>query len=131
MLTPAFYRIKQNNLRDIYDLIKKILISIYKFFLWAYNKMLGDELSRNWKIFWWCIGIIFVLGLILTVYAKVKKRRKHKKAPTTRPEHKTQSLKDMDKPATLACWKCQKSIPVAEYSGHVDKCVLQKPQFRV
>lgn len=135
MVTPAFYRIKENNfrdfLRDIYDLIKKMLISINKFFVWAYNKMLGTELSINWKIFWWCIGIIFILGLILTVYVKVKKRRKHKEAPTTEPEHKAELLKDMARPATLACWKCQKSVPVAEYSSHVDQCVLQKPQFRV
>ena len=135
MLTPAFYQIKENNLRDllrdIYNLIKHIIVSIYNFFVWAYNKILATELSRHWKIFLWCIGIIFVLLLIFTVYAKAKKRRKHKKAPSTKPGYKAESLKDTVRPATLACWKCQKSIPVAEYSSHVDKCVLQKPQFRV
>jgi len=135
MLTPAFSQIKGNNirdvLRDIYDLIKKIIISIYKFSVWAYNKMFGTELSINWKIFWWCIGIIFVLGSILAVYAKVKKRQKHKKTPATAPKDRAESSKDMDRPATLACWKCQKSVPVAEYSTHVEKCILQKPQFRV
>lgn len=76
MLTPAFYQIKERSLRDligdIYNLIKSIIISIYNFFVWAYNKILDTELSIYWKIFWWCIGIIFFLGLILTVYAKVK-----------------------------------------------------------
>jgi uncharacterized membrane protein len=135
MLTPAFYQIKERNLRDlisdIYSLIKNIVISIYNFFGWAYNKMFGTEPSINWKIFWWCIGIIFVLGLILTVYLKLRKLRRRKKAPGTAPKHRAESLKDMDRPATLACWKCQKSVPVAEYSTHVDQCVLQKPQFRV
>jgi H+/Cl- antiporter ClcA len=135
MLTSAFYQIKERNLRDlisdIYSLIKKIIISIYNFFVWAYNKILGTELSINWKIFWWCIGIIFVLGLILTAYLKVRKLRRRKKTPTTEPKQRADSSKDMDRPATLACWKCQKSVPVAEYSTHVDQCVLQKPQFRV
>jgi hypothetical protein len=135
MLTSAFYQIKERTLRDltsdIYNLIKKIIISIYNFFVWAYNKILGTELSMYWKIFWWCIGIIFVLGLILTVYARVKRRRKHKKSPTTEFAQRAKSSKDMDRPATLPCWKCQKSVPIAEYSGHVDQCVLQKPQFRV
>ena len=134
MLTPAFYQIKKETLRDllrdIYNLIKSIIISIYNFFVWAYNKIFGTELSINWKIFWWCIGIIFVLGLIFTVYAKVRKLRGRKTAPTTEPEQKPKSSKDM-KSATLPCWKCQKSVPIAEYSGHVDQCVLQKPQFRV
>ena len=134
-MTPAFYQIKERSLRDlirdIYSLIKSIIISIYNFFVWAYNKMLGTELSIYWKIFWGCIGIIFVLVLILTVYAKVKKLRGHKKATPTEPEQKPESSKDMDRSETLACWKCQQSVPVEEYSGHVDKCVLQKPQFRV
>ena len=134
MLTPAFYQIKERSLkdliRDIYSLIKNIIISIYNFFVWAYSKILHTELSIYWKIFWGCIGIIFVLGLILTVYVKVRKLRGHKKAPTTEPEQKPKSSKDM-KPATLPCWKCQQSVPVEEYSGHVDQCVLQKPQFRV
>ena len=134
MLTPAFYQIKERSLRDligdIYNLIKNIIISIYNFFVWAYNKIFGTELSINWKIFWWCIGIVFVLGLILTVYAKVKKRQGRKKAPSTEPEQKPKSSKDR-KSATLACWKCQQSVPVEEYSGHVDQCVLQKPTFRV
>ena len=135
MLTPALYKIKEETLRDllsdIYNLIKTIIISIYNFFVWAYNKIFGTEFSMNWRIFWWCVGIIFVLGLIFTVYAKVRKRRGRKTAPTTEPEQRAKSSKDMDRPATLPCWKCQKSVPIAEYSGHVDQCVLQKPQFRV
>ena len=134
-MTPAFYQIKERSLRDlirdIYSLIKSIIISIYNFFVWAYNKMLGTELSIYWKIFWGCIGIIFVLGLILTVYAKARKLRGRKTAPTTEAEQKPKSSKDMDRSETLACWKCQQSVPVEEYSGHVDQCVLQKPQFRV
>ena len=135
MLTTAFYQIKERSLRDlfrdIYNLIKSIIISIYNFFVWAYNKILGPELSIYWKIFWWFIGIIFVLGLILTVYAKVKKLRGHKKAATTGPEQKLKSSEDVDRSETLACWKCQQSVPIEEYSSHVDQCVLQKPQFRV
>jgi len=135
MLTPAFYQIKERSLRDligdIYNLIKNIIISIYNFFVWAYNKILDTELSIYWEIFWWCIGIIFFLGLILTVYAKVKKLQGHKKATTTEPEQKPKSSKDMDRPATLPCWKCQKSVLIEEYSGHVDQCALQKPTFRV
>ena len=96
----------------------------------AYNKILDTELSIYWKIFWACIGIIFVLGLVLTVYVKVKKLLGRKTATTTEPEQKPKSSKDM-KSATLPCWKCHQSVPVEEYSGHVDKCVLQKPQFRV
>jgi hypothetical protein len=134
MLTPTFYQIQERSLRDsirdIYSLIKNIIISIYNFFVWAYNKILHTELSIYWKIFWGCIGIIFVLGLILTVYAKVRKLRGRKTAPTAEPKQKRKSSKDM-KSATLPCWKCQKSVPVEEYSGHVDQCVLQKPQFRV
>jgi hypothetical protein len=135
MLTTAFYQIKERSLRDlirdIYNLIKSIIISIYNFFVWAYNKILGPELSIYWKVFWWFIGIIFVLGLILTVYAKVKKLRGHKKAATTGPEQKLKSSEDVDRSETLACWKCQQSVPIEEYSSHVDQCVLQKPQFRV
>jgi hypothetical protein len=135
MLPPAFYEIKGRNLRDLvrdmHNLIKNIIVSIHKFFVWAYNKILHTELSIYWKIFWWCIGTIFVLGLIITVYAKVKKRRKHKKAHTTEPKQKPQSSKDLDRSETLLCWKCHKSVPVAEYSAHVDKCSMQKPQFRV
>ena len=135
MLTPALYQIKERSLRDlirdIFSLIKNIIISIYNFFVWAYNKIFDTELSIYWKIFLWCIGIIFVLGLILTVYAKVKKRRGHKKAPTTEPAQKPESSKDVGRSETVACWKCQQSVPVEEYSGHVDQCVLQKPQFRV
>ena len=135
MLTPAFYQIKERSLRgligDIYNLIKNIIISIYNFFVWAYNKILDTELSIYWKIFWWCIGIIFFLGLILTVYAKVKKLQGHKKATTTEPEQKPKSSKDMDRPATLPCWKCHQSVPIEEYSGHADQCTLQKPKFRV
>ena len=134
MLTSAFYQVKERSLRDlirdIYNLIKSTIISIYNFFVWAYNKMLGTELSIYWKIFWGCIGIIFVLGLILTVYAKVKKRLGRKTAPTTEAKQKPKFSKDM-KSATLPCWKCHQSVPVEEYSGHVDQCVLQKPQFRV
>jgi hypothetical protein len=134
-MTPAFYQIKERSLRDlirdIYNLIKSIIISIYNFLVWAYNKILDPELSISWKIFWCCIGIIFVLVLILTVYAKVKKLRGHKKATTIKPEQKPASSKDVGRSETLACWKCQKSVPVEEYSGHVDKCVLRKPQFRV
>jgi hypothetical protein len=134
MLTPGFYQIKEKSfrdvIRDIFSLIKTIVISIYDFFVWAYNKILDNELGINWKIFWGCIGIIFVLGLILTVYVKVKKRRGRKTAPSTEPKQKPQSSKHM-KAATLPCWKCHQSVPVEEYSGHVDKCVLQKPQFRV
>jgi len=135
MLTPAFYQIEEISVRDlsrdIYNLIKNILISISNFFVWVYNKILDTQLSIHWKIFWWCIGITFVLGLILTVYAKVKKLRGHKKATTTEPEQKPESSEDINKSATLACWKCQKSVPIGEYSGHVDQCVLQKPTYRV
>jgi hypothetical protein len=133
-MTPAFYQIKERSLRDlirdIYNLIKSIMVSIHNFLVWAYNKIFDLELSISWKILWLGIGIIFVLVLILTVYAKVKKLRGYKKANTIKPEQKPKSSKDM-KPATLPCWKCQRSVPVEEYSGHVDKCVLQKPQFRV
>jgi len=135
MLPTAFYEIKGSNLRDlfrsIYNLIKNIVVSIYKFFVGAYDKIIDTQLSIHWKIFWWCIGIIFVLGLILTVYAKVKKLRGHKKATATEPEQKSESSEDINKSATLACWKCQKSVPIGEYSGHVDQCVLQKPTYRV
>jgi hypothetical protein len=135
MLPSAFYEIKGRNLRDlvrdIYSLIKNIVVSINNFFLWAYNKILHTELSIYWKIFWWCIGIIFVLGLIITVYAKVKKGRKRKKTPTTEPKQPPKSLKDGYGSETLLCWKCHKSVPVAEYSAHVDQCSMQKPQFRV
>lgn len=134
-MTPAFYQIKERSLRDlisdIYDLIKNIIISIYNFFVWAYNKIFDTELSIYWKIFWCCIGIIFVLVLLLTVYAKVKKLRGHKRAATTKPEQKPESSKGVDRSETLACWKCQQSVPIAEYSGHVDQCFLQKPKFRV
>ena len=134
-MTPAFYQIKERSLkdlsRDIYNLIKSIMVSIYNFLVWAYNKILDSELNISWKIFWCSVGIIFVLVLILTVYAKVKKLRGRKKAITIKPEQKPASSKDVGKSETLACWKCQQSVPVAEYSGHVDKCVLQKPQFRV
>ena len=135
MLPPAFYEIKERNLRDlvshIYNLIKHIVVSIYKFFAGAYNQILHTELGRYLKSFWWCIGIIFVLGLIITVYAKVKKRRRHKKPPATESKQKPKSPKNVDRSETLLCWKCHKSVPVAEYSAHVDKCFLQKPQFRV
>jgi len=135
MFTPAFYQIKERSLRDlirhIYNLIKNIIISIYNFFVWAYNEILDTELSIYWKIFCWCIGIIFVLGLIFTVYAKVRKLQGHKKAATTEPEQKPKSSKDVDRSETLPCWKCHKSVPIEEYSGHVDQCVLQKPTFRV
>ena len=104
---------------------------LLRFLAFAYNKILDTELSIYWKIFWWCIGIIFILGLILTVYAKVKKLQGHKKATTTEPEQKPESLEDMDRPATLPCWKCHQSVPIEEYSGHADQCVLQKPKFRV
>ena len=135
MLTPAFYQIKEISLRDlirdIYNLIKNIIISISNFFVWAYNKILDTQLSIHWKILCWSLGIIFVLGLILTVYARVKKLRGHKKATTTEPEQKPESSEDINRSATLPCWKCQKSVPVEEYSGHVDQCVLQKPTYRV
>ena len=131
MLTPAFYQIKERSLRDIYNLTKNIIISIYDFFVWAYNKILDTELSIYWKIFWWCIGIIFVLALILTVYGKVRKLRGHKKATATEPEQKPKTSKDIDKSETLLCWKCHQSVPIGEYSGHVDQCVLQKPTYRV
>ncbi len=104
---------------------------LLRFLASAYSKILDTELSIYWKIFWACIVIIFVLGLILTVYAKVKKLQGHKKATTTEPEQKPESLKDRDRSATLPCWKCQKSVPIEEYSGHVDQCALQKPTFRV
>ena len=103
---------------------------LLRFLASAYNKILDTELSIYWKIFWGCIGIIFVLGVILTVYAKAKKLRGHKKATTTEPEQKPKSSKDMGSD-NLPCWKCQKSIPIGEYSGHVDQCALQKPTFRV
>ena len=93
---------------------------LLRFLASAYNKILDTDLSIHWKIFWGCIGIIFVLGLILTVYAKVKKLRGRKKATTTEPEQKPESLKDRDRSATLPCWKCQKSVPIEEYSGHAD-----------
>jgi hypothetical protein len=135
MFTPAFYQIKERSLRDlirdIYNLIKSIIGSIYNFLVWAYNKILDPELNIYWKIFWLGIGIIFVLVLILTLYAKVRKRRELKKATTIKPEQKPESIKHVDRSETLACWKCQQSVPVEEYSGHVDNCVLQKPQFRV
>ena len=134
-MTPAFYQIKESSLRDlirdIYNLIKSLIVSIYNFLVWAYNKILDPELSMSWKIFWCSVGIIFVLVLILTGYAKVKKLRGRKKAITIKPEQKPASSKDVDRSETLACWKCQQSVPVAEYSGHVDNCVLRKPQFRV
>ncbi len=104
---------------------------LLRFLAFADNKILDTELSIYWKIFWLCTGIIFVLGLILTVYAKVKKLQGHKKATTTEPEQKPESSKDVDKSDTLACWKCQQSVPMKEYSDHVDQCVLQKPKFRV
>jgi hypothetical protein len=135
MFTPAFYQIKERSLRDlirdVYNLIKSTIVSIYNFLVWAYNKILDPEFSISWKIFWGCIGIIFVLVLLLTVYAKVKKLRGRKKATTIKPEQKPASPKSVGKSETLACWKCQQSVPVEEYSGHVDKCVLRKPQFRV
>ena len=116
MLTPAFYQIKERTLRDlirdIYNLIKSIIISIYNFFVWAYYKILDTELSIYWKIFWLCIGIIFVLGLIFTVYAKAKKLQGHKKVTTTEPMRKPESLENMDRPATLPCWKCHQSVPI-------------------
>jgi uncharacterized membrane protein YukC len=134
-MTPAFYQIKERSLsdlsRDTYNLIKSVIVSIHNFLVWAYNKILDPELSISWKIFWLGIGIIFVLVLILTVYAKVKKRRGHKKTTTSKPAQKPAYSKGVDRSETLACWKCQQSVPVEEYSGHVDKCVLRKPQFRV
>ena len=134
MLTSEFYQIKERSLRDlireIYNLFKNIITSIYNFFVWAYSKILDSELSIYWKIFWGCIGIIFVLVLILAVYAKVKKLRGRKKATTTEPEQKPVSSKGMDRSETLPCWKCQKSVPTGEYSGHADQCVLQKPTYR-
>ena len=134
-MTPAFYQIKERSLkdlsRDIYNLIKSIMVSIYNFLVWAYNKILDPELNISWKIFWCSVGIIFVLVLILTVYAKVKKLRGLKKAITIKPEQKPASSRGVGRSETLACWKCQRSVPVEESSGHVDKCVLQKPQFRV
>lgn len=135
MLTPAFYQIKERSLRDlikdIYNLIKNIINSIYNVFVRAYNKILDSELSIYWKIFLWSIGIIFVLALILTLYAKVKKLQGHKKATATEFEQPPKSLEDMERPATLPCWKCHQSVPIGEYSGHVDQCVLQKPTYRV
>ena len=135
MFTPAFYQIKEKSLkdlgRDIYNLFKSIVVSIHNFLVWAYNKILDPELSISWKILWLGIGVIFVLVLVLTVYAKVKKLRGRKKAHTIKPAQKPASSRDMGRSETLACWKCQQSVPVAEYSGHVDKCVLRKPQFRV
>ena len=134
-MTPAFYQIKERSLkdlgRDIYNLIKSIIISIYNFLVWAYNKIFDPDLSISWKILWLGIGITFVLVLILTVYAKVRKLLGRKKAPTIKPAQKPAFQKDTGRSETLACWKCQQSVPVAEYSGHVDKCVLRKPQFRV
>ena len=103
---------------------------LLRFLAFAYNKILDTELSIYWKIFWWCIGIIFVLGLILTVYVKVKKLQGRKTATTTEPEQKPKSSKDMGS-GTLPCWKCHQSVPIEEYSGHADQCVLQKPTFRV
>ena len=103
---------------------------LLRFLASAYNKILDTDLSIHWKIFWACIGIIFVLGLILTVYLKIKKLLGHKKATTTEPEQKPKSSKDMGS-ATLPCWKCQKSVPIEDYSGHTDQCVLQKPKYRV
>ena len=79
---------------------------LQRFLASAYNKILDTELSR------WCVGIIFVLGLILTVYVKVKNLQGRKTATTTEPEQKPESLEDMDRPATLPCWKCQKSVPI-------------------
>jgi hypothetical protein len=102
-----------------------------RFLASAYNKILDTELSIYWKIFLGCIGIIFVLVLILKVYAKVKKLRGRKKATATEPEQKPLSSKDMHRSETLACWKCQKSVLIKEYSSHVDQCVLRKPTFRV
>ena len=104
---------------------------LLRFLAFAYNKILDTELSIYWKIFWLCIGIIFVLGLIFTVYATVKKLQGHKKTTTIEPIRKPESLEDMDRPATLPCWKCHQSVPMEEYSGHVDQCFLQKPKFRV
>ena len=104
---------------------------LLRFLATAYNKILDKELSIYWKIFWACIGIIFVLGLVLTVYVKVKKLLGRKTATTTEPEQKPESLEDMDRPPTLPCWKCHQSVPIEEYSGHADKCVLQKPKYRV
>ena len=103
---------------------------LLRFLASAYSKILDTDLSIHWKIFWGCIGIIFVLGLILTVYVKLKKLRGHKKAITTEPEQKPKSSRDMGS-GTLPCWKCQKSVLIEEYSGHVDQCALQKPTFRV
>ena len=104
---------------------------ILRFLASAYNKILGTKLSIYWKIFGGCIGIIFVLVLILTVYSKVKKRLGHKKKTTTEPEQKPVSSKDKDRSETLPCWKCQKSVPMEEYAGHVDQCFLRKPTVRV
>ena len=104
---------------------------LLRFLASSYNKILGTELSIYWKIFGGGIGVIFVLALIFTVYAKAKKRLGHKKETTTEPEQKPVSSKDKDKSETLPCWKCQRSVPIEEYAGHVDQCVLQKPTVRV
>ena len=135
MLTPALYQIKERSLRDlirdIYNLIKNIIISIYNVFVRAYNKILDSELSTYWKIFLWSLGVIFVLALILTLYAKVKKLQGHKKATATEPEQKSTFSKDVVRSETLPCGKCHQSVPIGEYSGHVDQCVFQKPTYRV
>ncbi len=73
------------------------------------------------------MGIAFVVGLTSMAYEKVKKLLGHKKPSTPEPE----TSEGVDKFATLACWKCQQSVPMEEYSDHVDQCVLQKPKFRV
>ena len=83
---------------------------LLRFLASAYNKILDTELSIYWKIFWGCIGIIFVLGVILTVYAKAKKLRGHKKATTTEPEQNPKSSKDMGSDNLPCCLRLDCSV---------------------
>ena len=77
---------REETLRDlikqIFAILELVIKSLWALLVWVWNKILDTPLSTYRKIFWWILGSLFVLGLLLTAYEKIQGLRGQKSTRT-------------------------------------------------
>ena len=114
---------KEETLRDlikqIFALLSWIIKSLWDLIVWTWNKILDTQLSTYWKIFWWALGVMLALGLVVMAYEKIKALQGKK---VTSPKEAKQEPQRAEL-TEHTCRKCGLSVPVEEYAIHVQECM--------
>ena len=116
---------REQTLRDlikqIFALIDLVIKSLWALVVWTWNRILDTPTSTYWKIFWWVLAAMAVIGLLGMAYEKIKGLRGQEPASKEEGEEEPQPSETTEH----TCWKCKESIPVEEYYTHIKECLMQ------